>query len=567
MKSKLIELLYKGTKIDETKYAIISDTERINYRELTARALKYKLFFDTRSVKSVCVIADRSVNLYCIVLGIILAGGSYLLYEKSDINASVINKINVVCPDLIIAEELCPDFPDALLIRDINTLGMGSIDFDIRDEETYLYYVVTSGTTGESKIIATKDKNLLCYLEGYITQFCLKSDDNFFQQSPIYYDGFAEEFFSSLIVGGTLIFTTTQNLKVPSKILEVIDRYNVTVFPSTPLMIGEINRMRKHVDIKRIISSGDVLKSSQIDWILNNTRTEIYNMYGLSETTVCATCHHCSKDEKGEISIGRPLPGYDIYLMDDNGNRVAGNDEGEIYISGEGVIDQYFKSEDSKGCFIKNNGICTIKTGDYAWTDADGELHFAGRKDRIVKNKSNRINLKGIESQLLENSSIQDIAVLFDKDKQWLRFFYISDSMDETSFWSFCKERLSPYMMPNQIYRIETIPLTDTGKVDYRCLTKYSEEIACHLDDADTADIDDLSKIVMSALNNSQMDWDKSLEENGIDSFTYISLLVDIEEKYQIELGDELLIMDESMTIEDLCRALREYTEGQQVNA
>lgn len=184
-----------------------------------------------------------------------------------------------------------------------------------RKENDLLYLVSTSGTTKNGKLIMVEDRNFLCYLQAYINYFAITGSDVIIQQSPVYYDGFAEEVFSVLTVGGTLVLMDSMELKNLRKIAEIIDKNSVSIFPSTPLMLNEINKLDKLPSVRAFISSGDVLRKKQISNIVKNSN--VYNMYGVSETTVCATCYKCSVSDKEIIPIGKELEGYEIVICDE----------------------------------------------------------------------------------------------------------------------------------------------------------------------------------------------------------------------------------------------------------
>ena len=547
----LVSDLLKTLEINEKKKAIITGGDEITYSELYENAIKYAGFLkkEMHGNNIVCVICKRTMKLYESVLGIVLAGGSYLLYEPDDLNEIVIQLIKSINPCLIIVDEGVTVFETVL---SFNTIENSKEKYEIinRRPNDRLYLVNTSGTTGKSKTVCISDENLMCYINGYIKRIGVDSSDVMLQQSPIYYDGFAEEFFIMLLVGGTVVFTDTANLKSPHKIIEIINQHQVTILPSTPLMIEKMNRMKKDVRLKALISSGDVLKKTQIDWLLE--RCNVYNMYGLTETTVCATCHKCSENDDLYIPMGKPIEGYEIVLLDENGNIMPVGEQGEVYIQGNGVSLGYLSEEDNvdKISYIENKR--SFKTGDYAWKDENGEFHYIGRSDRQVKIRGNRVSLNQIESILAEYEEIKNVVAIYNNSNNLLSVFFVSDTFDAKMLQKRCKDIMAPYMLPNRYVQVSEIPMTKTGKVDYHKLEEMNYNKDDGVDGANE-EYDEIEQkivsIISSVINCGHVKLCNTWEELGVDSISYVMILVEMEEYFSIELDDEVLVQDRKSVV------------------
>lgn len=559
----LVRELLEILAANREKKAIITEGEEITYSELYDNALKYASFFkkEMQGNNIVCVICKRSMKLYEAVLGIVLAGGSYLLYEPDDMNEMVIQVIKSINPCLIIADEEFSAFDTALSFGEIEN-SKEKCKITSRKPETRLYLVNTSGTTGKSKTVCTSDENLMCYLNGYIKCIGVNGTDVMLQQSPIYYDGFAEEFFAMLLVGGTVVFTDKVNLKSPHKIIEIINQYKVTILPSTPMMIEKMNQLRKNVGLRAVISSGDVLKKAQIDWLLK--RCDVYNMYGLTETTICATCHQCSENDDVYISMGKPIEGYEIVLLDEDGNFVPVGEQGEVYIQGKGVSSGYLSEEDNIGKISYIQSKRSFKTGDYAWKDKNGEYHYVGRSDRQVKIRGNRVSLEQIESILVAYEEIKTAVAIYNDSTNLLIVFFVSDIFDTKMLQKRCKESMASYMLPNRYVQVSDIPMTKTGKVDYRKLEEMSYDDDNEIDNTNEDECDEIEQKIIdiiSTINCGQVKLCNTWEELGVDSISYVMILVEMEEYFSIELDDEVLIQDTTTNIKSFCKEIKKMME------
>lgn len=545
------------------KKAIISETASVTYKELYELSYKYmEYIIELQKGKCVvCVVSKRSISLCACVLGIVQAGGSYMLYEPEDLNEDYLNNISVIGPDLVITDQMNLRIGECIAyMQEIEQRKCNGITTRKREQSDLLYLVNTSGTSDKSKTVMVRDRNLLCYLKGYIQAISINNSDVVLQQSPIYYDGFAEELFSMLLTGGTVVLAETAKLKNPYMIIRLINEYNITILPSTPLMIEEINRIGRKMSLRSIISSGDILRRTQIEQLI--TCCDVYNMYGLTETTVCATCHKCTKADEENIPIGKAINGYSLVLLDEDGNDVEEMQQGEIYIGGMGVSDGYFLESDSEEKIMTINEERYFRTGDYAWMDKNGEFHYVGRKDRQIKIRGNRVDLGYIENIVRHVDGIESVASFYHTSKRLLCIFFVSEEITEERLRVICDNKLPSYMRANRYICMGKIPMSQTGKIDYKALQSLLDESDNKRGDLDCIESEivlNLIKIIRNEISNQQAKLEDTWEMLGVDSLAYIRILVKIEEYYSIELGDDLLLQETSATLQNFCSSIEAY--------
>lgn len=346
----LLDKLYDVARKYAGKEAIVTEASSVTYEELYCLSHKYMEYIIEHLEKKcvICVVSARSISLCACVLGIIQSGGSYMLYEPEDLNEVTLRNIAVINPDLVITDQMDLQIGESIVnMHEIENRKYNGLTIRKREQNDLLYLVNTSGTSNQSKTVLVKDKNLLCYLKGYIQAIDINDKDVVLQQSPVYYDGFAEEFFSMLLTGGTVVLAETIKLKNPYMIIRLINEYGITILPSTPLFIEEINRIGQKIPLRAIVSSGDILRKTQIEQLLK--WCNVYNMYGLTETTVCATYHKCTETDEENIPIGKVINGYSLVLRDKAGNDVGEMQQGEIYIGGWEYLMDTFRKEIMRG--------------------------------------------------------------------------------------------------------------------------------------------------------------------------------------------------------------------------
>ncbi|MEF2230836.1 MAG: AMP-binding protein, partial [Pseudodesulfovibrio sp.] len=199
----------------------------------------------------------------------------------------------------------------------------------------------------------------------------------------------------------------------------------------------------------------------------------IYEGYGQTETTLQVATFKCMKPKPG--SIGRPVPGWDIRLMDGECREVPQGEEGEICIRVDKPVLGLFHSymdEPEKTASVKCDGW--YHTGDKAWADEDGFLWFMGRTDDLIKSSGYRIGPFEVESALVAHDAVIEAAVTGLPDDvrgQLVKATVVlapgyapSDDLTKT-LQAFVRELTAPYKYPRVIEYVAELPKTISGKI------------------------------------------------------------------------------------------------------
>lgn len=545
------------------KVAIIKNKSFSTYSEIIERASYYYnrlIEMDVHKNEIVCVISNSSIESISCVIGIIFAGGAYCLISPESPLKEIEDIINMTNARCVFTEK---DFG----VREVETIPLNSnrsrINFDSvkdRDADSLAYVVFTSGTTGRRKGIMVEDRNLIAYIDAYIDIFNVSERDVILQQSPVYYDGLAEEVFSMLCVGGTIILANKEELKNPRIIKRLCDENGVTILPSTPLMLRELNRLEQFKSVRCFISSGDVLKKSYVNNMV--VYSTVYNMYGPTETTVCATCYKVNSDDDENIPIGTPIKDYHVFVLDEEYNEVDDGEIGEIYIGGMGVSRGYLRDKElTDKCFLVIKGEPVFKTGDFAYKNQNS-LIYMGRKDRQVKIRGNRVNLIVIERVLEKYAHGKVIVTSIEDDDSviiGLVAFYDSIKVEIDELVNKIKLELPNYMLPSKYIQLNEMPLTETGKVDYSYLKSVLNNITVTAAMQNETQIDKVIEIISQNVitDNRVISVSDKLSELNFNSFSFIKLVLELEESFDIEFEDEYLELEKFSTIEELCNYVK----------
>ncbi|RFT61530.1 non-ribosomal peptide synthetase, partial [Bacillus clarus] len=233
-----------------------------------------------------------------------------------------------------------------------------------------------------------------------------------------------------------------------------------------------------HVPSK-VLVGGEAIVPSLWEQLVEAEKIHFYNVYGPTECTVDATCYRIKKDSK-RVTIGRPLPNVQAYVLDGNLLPVPVGVTGELYIGGAGLARGYLnRPELTSERFISHpfkEGERLYRTGDLVRYLPDGNLDYLGRIDNQVKIRGFRIELGEIEANLESHPSVKEAVVLIREDQpgnQRLVAYVVGEgSMHEWR--EHLKRQVPNYMVPAHFIEVDAIPLTTNGKVDRKALNSLT---------------------------------------------------------------------------------------------
>ncbi|EQB9790684.1 condensation domain-containing protein, partial [Clostridium botulinum] len=206
----------------------------------------------------------------------------------------------------------------------------------------------------------------------------------------------------------------------------------------------------------------------------------IVNGYGPTENTVTSTAFiiNNSWDDKQEVPIGKPVSNSTAYIMDKNNKLLPIGVVGELCVGGDGVARGYLNREElNRERFILNpyvKGERIYKTGDFAKMLPDGNIKFLGRMDNQVKIRGYRIELGEIEKEILKNEEIKEVIVVDRKDQSGSKYIcaYVvaKSELNLDKIKEDIANELPIYMVPSYIIQLDSMPLTQNGKIDKKAL-------------------------------------------------------------------------------------------------
>ncbi|WP_298511894.1 non-ribosomal peptide synthetase [uncultured Kordia sp.] len=358
------------------------------------------------------------------------------------------------------------------------------------DPTQALYGIYTSGSTGTPKAVIVSSIAVNNFLEGLEKDVYPQKNNGLkvAQMASFSFDASVQQFLYSLTRGCELhIISDDVKSNIPDLWEYIIER-KIQVTDGTHSLYLEMSKnfpenIQENV-LERIILGGESFKTTTASTLFSTIKQaanfEIVNVYGPTECTVNATFYKVTSEEDIpenaiDLPIGKPSLNYGVYILDENKEPLPIGFEGDLYISGPSLAIGYLNREKlTNESFTNALGIRMYRTGDLAKWDANGLLHFIGRKDNQVKIRGYRIELGEIESKLLEYDGVTQAVVIAKDmesgDKELLAFIKVNTIIDNNEVRNFLKGELTDYMLPSSITQVDNFEMNSSGKLNTKAL-------------------------------------------------------------------------------------------------
>jgi D-alanine--poly(phosphoribitol) ligase subunit 1 len=348
------------------------------------------------------------------------------------------------------------------------------------------YIIYTSGSTGLPKGVAVKHESVVSCMDRLQKLFATCERDRFAHFSPLSFDGSIFDVFLCWRSGAALCVPEFSETLVP---FDFAVTREITVWGSVPSLANFLLKLQllKAGSLPRIRLSfffGEALPYELVEaWNIAAPHSRIFNLYGPTEFTICATYYECDRSggsRHGTVPIGIALPGQQCMIVEEG--RVVLEDDvpGELWLGGDQLAAGYWNNPAAtRAAFVPfppNDPQAPLwyRTGDLVSQRRSVGLTFRGRVDRQVKLRGFRIELQEIESVLRDVTGCALVAVIPLRGTAGIceRIVACCDAMncDEAIIKARCLDRLPPHMVPERIFKLDSFPLSDHGKIDYRSL-------------------------------------------------------------------------------------------------
>ncbi|PJD90756.1 MAG: peptide synthetase [Legionella sp.] len=467
--------------------ALICDHVSLTYAALDQQANQFAHYLRAHHIKAgdiVGVLLPRSVNCYIAMLALYKIGAIYVPiseeYPAERIN-HILEDMNFAL--LVTSEEhakhpsihypktlLLPNITQELAQQSANRLPLP--ESTISDNPT-CYVIYTSGSTGKPNGVEVGHSSICHYINVASTTYGIQQKDRIYHGFSLAFDASFEEIWMAFANGATLVVATSKDLRSGLGLIDFLNHHHITVFSTVPTLLSNLKGMVE--SLRLLILGGEVCTPSIVSpWV--RAGLKILNTYGPTEATVVTTVAEYIHDSP--VTIGKPLPGYEVVLLNEHLEPVEYGEAGELCISGSGLAKGYInRATITATKFIQNPHDPTkrlYRTGDLAQWDEHGDLMFLGRVDDQVKLRGFRLELNEIETVLMTYPGIKQAVVsVVTQDEPKLVAYYVTESskkLDIQALKTFLSQSLPAFMLPSIYEALHEFPLLPSGKVNRKQL-------------------------------------------------------------------------------------------------
>jgi long-chain acyl-CoA synthetase len=343
------------------------------------------------------------------------------------------------------------------------------VERGVEDTAVILY---TSGTTGKPKGAELTHANLLRNCRTVSSDLAgLSADDVLLGALPLFHSfGQTCTMNASVAVGSTVTMIPRFD---PDKALEIIARDRVTIFQGVPTMYNAM----LHADgadaadastLRLCMSGGAAMPAELMRAFEEKFDCIILEGYGLSETSPVASFNHPDRERKPG-SIGTPIEGVEMKVVDDDGNDVAQGEVGEIVIRGHNIMKGYWNRAEATAEAITDEGW--FHSGDMAKVDEDGYFFIVDRKKDLIIRGGYNVYPREVEEILYEHPAVQEAAVIGVPDEALGEevgaavVLCQGADADADELKAYVKEQMAAYKYPRKVWFMDELPKGPTGKI------------------------------------------------------------------------------------------------------
>lgn len=357
----------------------------------------------------------------------------------------------------------------------------GGIDMDMAA------LIYTSGSTGRPKGVIMTHLNIVSAATSITTYLENTPGDIILCVLPLSFDYGLYQVLMAFKMGATVVLE--QSFTYPHEVFQIIARDGVTGFPVVPTIAAILLRTDLSAysvpTLRYISNTGAALPTAHIRKLREAwPHVTLYSMYGLTE------CKRVSFLPPSQIdirpgSVGRGMPNEEVYLVDENGQRLPNGSTGELVVRGSNVMQGYWELPEETDRMLKRGKHPwekVLHTGDIFRTDEEGYLYFIGRRDDIIKTRGEKVSPKEVEEVLCALDGVALAAVVGVPDPvlgqaiQAVVSLRPGSSLTAHDVRAHCAAHLEDFMVPKFVVFQDQLPQTSSGKVSKRELAAAAAE-------------------------------------------------------------------------------------------
>ena len=552
------ELISEQSYSSPQSIALICAGHQVTYEQLNSEADRFAAYLANRGIQrgqSVAICMERSFHWIVAALGIMKSGAAYVPLDSAWPDSRLQVAMEDSGASLLVG-------PTTLLnrlggstrgidpISDSASISTSHRVYRRVDPEMLAYVIYTSGSAGQPKGVEIRHGNLAHLVRWHLEAFNVTNQDRASHLAGLGFDAAVWEIWPHLCAGATLCLVDENIRSSPQLLQEWLVRERITI-SFVPTVLAEVMMEMEWphtTSLRFLLTGGDTLQHGPTA----KQPFDVVNNYGPTETTVVATSTVLRPSQIEKPTIGVPISGTSLYLLDKFGQAVLDGSEGEIYIGGGGVGRGYRGRSDLTELnflpdpFAATPGARMYRTGDLGKRRPNGEIEFHGRSDRQLKIRGQRVELDEISSILRQYPGLDFATVIahaLPGGNQLVAYVLPNqNSQVPTSrqLQEYLQGRLPDYMIPTRFVRLRSLPTTPNGKIDRSLLPWPADDQS--LDEGvatspESAVAEKLLRLVQQILGKKIISADDNFFLSGGHSLLAMQLLMSIRDEFGVDVS------------------------------
>ncbi len=477
-----------------------SDGTTVSYGTLDDLAARTAGLLRTRGVGRGSVVAlslEKSPLAYAAMVACLRIGAPYVNLDRTS-PAERLSRVLDRCRPRVLLTDTAPgaDIAETLRILDVAVLGPVPdlaavapdrlVDLPAPTGATPAYLMFTSGSTGFPKGAVISHAALLNFQGWAAETYDLTAEDRLTNVNPLYFDNSVFDIYASLLTGACLCPFTRDETREARTLVRKVEEAACTVWFSVPSMLMFLTTMRAlpkggMPSLRFIAFGGEGYPKPEMRKLydLVGDHARLVNVYGPTECTCICSSYPITaadfEDMDGLAPLGRMAPNFATLVLDGDDRPVPPGAVGELCLLGPQVGLGYWRDPDrTAAAFTPNplndaHGEIMYRTGDLVSVDAAGLFWFKGRKDNQIKHMGYRIELEEIDAALYALPGVTEAAAAYIRDRSAFGHIVAAvageDGLDGDRTRQALGEHLPPYMLPDRILVLDSLPKNANGKI------------------------------------------------------------------------------------------------------